>query len=435
MSSMWQKGIKKPEFGSLNGDVKTDVLIIGGGLTGILCAYELEQAGVDYILVEAKEICSSITQNTTAKVTAQHGIIYNKLIKEFGTDAAGQYYNANTDAINYYRSICQAIGCEFEEKSAFVYSRFDRAEIEAELSAYQKIGVSASFTDKTALPFKVEGAVLLPKQGQINPLEFLYKLAKDLNIKEHTKVLEFKKGLCTTDKGSIKYKKAIVATHFPIINKHGFYFLKMYQHRSYVLALKGAQDVGGMFVDADIKGLSFRNYREFLLLGGGSHRTGKKGGSYPELLSFAKEHYPSATVVERFATQDCMTLDGVPYIGEYSPSTPELFVATGYNKWGFSSAMTAAKILRDMVLEKPNEYAKLFSPSRGILHPQLAVNGFESVVNLLTPTKPRCPHLGCALKYNKQEHSWDCPCHGSRFSADGKLLDNPATDDMVLKGD
>jgi hypothetical protein len=166
-----------------------------------------------------------------------------------------------------------------------------------------------------------------------------------------------------------------------------------------------------------------------LLLGGGGHRTGKQGGCWQELEAFARKHYPNAETVGKWATQDCMTLDSVPYIGQYSKSTPDLFVATGFNKWGMTNAMVAADVLCDLIREKTNPYADVFSPSRSMLSRQLALNAFESTVGLLTPTTPRCPHLGCALKYNRAEHTWDCPCHGSRFTESGELIDNPATDD------
>ena len=128
-----------------------------------------------------------------------------------------------------------------------------------------------------------------------------------------------------------------------------------------------------------------------------------------------------------------MTLDGIPYIGQYSKRTPDFYVATGFNKWGMTSSMVAAKLLTDMILGKKNDYVSVFSPSRSIIRPQLASNAGHAIINLLTPTAPRCPHVGCALKYNKQEHSWDCSCHGSRFDEDGKLLDNPATKDKKIK--
>ena len=221
-----------------------------------------------------------------------------------------------------------------------------------------------------------------------------------------------------------------MTTHFPFLNKHGSYFLKLYQHRSYVIALKNAPDVGGMYLDEAQAGMSFRNYEDLLLVGGGGHRTGKKGGAWQELRNFARRYYPQDDEQYHWAAQDCMSLDGVPYIGPYSASTTDLYVATGFNKWGMTTSMVSAEILSDLVQGRENPYAEVFSPSRSIFHPQLAVNGFEAVVNLLTPTARRCPHMGCALKWNAVEHSWDCPCHGSRFTCDGKLIDNPATGDL-----
>ena len=183
-----------------------------------------------------------------------------------------------------------------------------------------------------------------------------------------------------------------------------------------------------MYIDECEKGLSFRNCGRLLLLGGGAHRTGKKGGSYKELSEYARAYYPDARIIEKWAAQDCMSLDGIAYIGKYSKSTPNLYVASGFNKWGMTSSMVAAEVLSDLIVYNHSDYAEIFSPSRSMLHPQLAVNAFESCLGLLTPTAPRCPHLGCALKYNAAEHSWDCSCHGSRFSENGELLDNPATD-------
>ena len=182
----------------------------------------------------------------------------------------------------------------------------------------------------------------------------------------------------------------------------------------------------------DIKGLSFREYNGKLLLGGGSHRTGKKGGNWKELREFADKYYPNSNEIARWATQDCMTLDSIPYIGRYSQKTPDLYVATGFNKWGMTSAMAAAVILRDKIMGKPNDYAEVFSPTRSIMHSQIAINAAETLLNFITPTVPRCPHLGCALKYNKAEHTWDCPCHGSRFTKEGKLIENPATEDKRM---
>ena len=432
MDSIWRKTASLPSFDSLSGDTTADVLIIGGGMAGILCARELTDLGIDCMLVEAKRICSGITENTTAKITLQHGLIYDKMIRRFGIEGARTYVCAQKEAMDKYKKLCREIDCDYEEKDSYVYSLSDRKKIENEVLALRRLGVKVEFTDNLPLPFEVKGAVRVPNQAQFDPLKFVGGIVRGLRIFEDTKVLELGCGFAITNRGRIKAKNIIVATHFPFINKHGSFFLKMYQHRSYVLAIENAQSVGGMYVDENEKGMSFRNYENLLLLGGGGHRTGKKGGNWRELEAFARKHYPSARIHAKWATQDCMTLDSIPYIGRYSRSTEGLFVATGFNKWGMTSSMVASGILADLIQGKKNEYSKLFSPSRSILRPQLAINAAESVLGLITPTAPRCPHLGCALKYNKAEHSWDCPCHGSRFSESGELLNNPATDDKHL---
>ena len=430
MKSIWND-TEKNEFNPLRGNVKADVLIIGGGIAGILCAYKLKNAGVDCMVAEANKICSGITKNTTAKITVGHGLIYHRIIKKYGEEQARLYLEANKKALDEYTFICQKINCDYEKRDSYVYTLSDEKKIEREVEALKSLGYTANLSEASELPFAVKGAIKIKDQGQFHPLKFLYEIAKDLPIYENTKVCELMPGKAVTKNGEIAYKRLIVATHFPMLNKHGAYFLKMYQHRSYVLALKGAGKIDGMYVDESDRGLSFRSYEDFLLLGGGGHRTGKKGGCWQELESFAKRHYKNATVFARWATQDCVTLDGIPYIGLYSKNMPNVYVATGFNKWGMTGAMTAANILSDVIQGKSSLYENVFSPSRSIFHSRLAVNAFESTVGILRPTVPRCPHLGCALIYNEEEHSWDCPCHGSRFTEDGELIDNPATDDNL----
>jgi len=432
MDSVWTESAQLPTFEPMRGNIKTDVLIIGGGLAGLLCAYRLHQAGVDYALVEADAICSGITKNTTAKITSQHGLVYDTLIRKMGIEKATLYLQANQNALKQYGVLCREIGCDFEEQDASVYALHDRKRIDRELEALQRLHFDAAFEKELPLPFPVAGAVRFFHQAQFHPLKFAAGIAKNLRIYERTKVRELAPGKAIANGGTISAERMIIATHFPMLNKHGGYFMKLYQHRSYVLALKNVPSFDGMYLDEDEKGMSFRRYGDMLLLGGGSHRSGKQGGCWQELEQFAGRHYPGAQIAARWATQDCMTLDQVPYIGQYAKNTPDLFVATGFNKWGMTSSMAAADILCDLVQGKENAYAGVFDPSRSILHPQLFLNAAETAVNLLTPTVPRCPHMGCALKYNKAEHTWDCPCHGSRFAQDGTLIDNPATDDKRI---
>ncbi len=433
MNSIWTETLSLPKFDSLKGDIKTDVLVIGGGMAGILTAYFLKKEGVDCILVEADRICSGVTKNTTAKITVQHGLIYDDLIRKFGREKAQLYLASQIEALNKYKTLCSNFDCDYEEKSSFVYSKSSLKKLEREVKALNSLGYNAEFVSNIPIPIWTVGAVKINSQAQFHPLKFIETIVKDLSIYENTRVMDLESTGAITENGRIHCQKVIVATHFPFINKHGAYFLKMYQHRSYVIALKNACDVGGMYVDEADNGMSFRNHNGFLLIGGGDHRTGKTGGGWWELSEFARLHYPKAEIAYRWATQDCMTLDKRAYIGLYSKATPNLYIATGFNKWGMTSSMVSAMILKDLVQGRSNVYSSIYNPSRSILHPQLAVNAFESICGLLTPTVPRCPHLGCALKYNAQEHTWDCSCHGSRFEENGDIIDNPATQNANIK--
>ncbi len=430
MRSIWNESTTLPEFPCLEGAVRTQVLVIGGGLTGILCAHFLKQAGIDCLLAEARELCGGTTGNTTAKITSQHGLCYHRIRKLRGLEAARQYYAANQQALEEYSRLARKLDFGFERRDSFVYALDGQGKLQRELEALQAIGAPAQLVQQTQLPFTVAGALRFPSQGQMNPLPLAAGLAKPLPIYTHTPVNAYDGKYFHTPRGRIYAEKTIVATHFPVWNKHGLYPLKMIQHRSYVLALENVPPVNGMYVDAAQGGLSFRDHGDVLLLGGGSHRTGKKGGGWAELESFAGVYYPKGVIRARWATQDCMSLDGIPYIGRYGAHAPNMYVATGYNKWGMTSAMVAARLLTDLVQGRENPYQALFDPGRGMYLPKLAANGLHALGNLVTPTTPRCPHLGCALKWNSQEHSWDCPCHGSRFGEDGQLLEGPATDDL-----
>ena len=427
--SVWQNDASLSEFPTLSRELSTDVLVIGGGLAGLLTAWELRQRGVDVALVEMGRLCSATTVHTTAKLTAQHGLIYQKLIRSLGVEEASQYYKANAEAVEQLKNLCHRFGAPIDEKANFVYSS-DRRKLDRELDAFQKLGIPAIFVEAPPLPLSAAGAIGIPGQAQFHPLKLAASLAKELTIYENSRVTELIGNTATTEHGRIRAKKIVVTTHFPFLNKHGSYFLKLYQHRSYLLALENAGTLDSMYVSDDKKGMSFSSFGGTLLLGGGGHRTGKHGGGWRELREFAAKHYPNAAEMNHWAAQDTMSLDGIPYIGQYSRNTPDLYVAAGFNKWGMTGSMVSAMLLADLIQGKQNEYAGIFSPSRSILKPQLLFNCAEATANFLIPTTKRCPHLGCALKYNREEHSWDCSCHGSRFTESGAVLDNPANGDL-----
>lgn len=426
MKSIWLDGVSAPTFPRAEGEMRCDVLVIGGGITGIMCADALRRAGADYALVTAGKICDGTTSHTTAKVTVQHGLIYDKLIRTRGVGIAEGYILGMERALAEIYRLAEDIDCDFRVCDNYVYLTKDRRALEREVRAYERLGRQAELTYTEEIPVKTVGAVAVRNQACFHPLKFLYSIAENLNIYERTRVTKIEDGFVLTESGKIYAKSIIVATHFPILNKFGGYFLKMYQHRSYVLALSGAGRIFGMYVDGERGGYSFRSHGDTLLLGGGAHRTGGRGGGFSQLLDFTEKHYTGAAVTHEWAAEDCITLDGAPYIGRYGLGAGEIWVATGFNKWGMTSSSLAAELLTDGVLRRGSELSEVFSPRRSMLRPTLVSNILHSALGLIRPTVPRCTHLGCALVYNKAEHSWDCPCHGSRFSREGEILDGPA---------
>ena len=387
-----------------------------------------------------------------------------------------QYAKANELAIKKYREIIEErkIDCDFQELPSYLYSLSEVNALKEELEAAKKVGIDAEFVDKVKLPFEIKGALKFNNQAQFNPLKFLKDISRDLVIYENTRAIEIKDKIVVTNRGKITANSIVVATHYPIINVPGYYFLRMHQERAYVVALENAENVDGMYKDVDENGYSLRKYKDLLLLGGIKQRTGenKEGGSYDKLISIAKRLYPEAKVKYKWSAQDCMTIDGIPYIGRYSDETPNIYVATGFNKWGMTSAMVSAMIISDMILEKENDFSEIFSPKRFDLSSSInnltkdigktaknfiaqkiyipsadiehIKNGEAGIVEyngekvgvyknkdgeeFIVSTK--CSHLGCQLQWNADELTWDCPCHGSRFDYEGRLIGSPAIKDL-----
>ena len=434
MDSFWQTTL--PDFSKLKQNLNVDVLVIGGGLTGLLCAEHLQRVGLSVAVAEANKVAEGVSGRTTAKITSQHGVIYHKIERKYGLEAARQYYTAQQEALSEYFRLAECLDFEYEECDAYVYSLADRLALSAERSTLKRIGGEAEWAQVAPVDMPTAGALKIPRQAQMNPLLLMKALAQNVPVYERTRVRKIEVNKAVTDDGAtITARAIIVATHFPFLNRHGAYFLKLYQHRSYVVALEDALVPSGMMWSDKQDGITLRQYGIYVLVGGGGHRTGKQGEGYKAAEAFAKKYFPNAKVKHRWATQDCMSLDGIPYIGRYSPSIPSVYVATGFGGWGMTSAMVSALLLTAEIAGQPKQWASVFRPDRRVWHKQLAVNAAESTLGLLTPTVPRCPHLGCALKWNPQEHSWDCGCHGSRFAKDGTLLNGPSTGDLPRKKD
>ncbi len=478
-TSVWHENFAMDKHKTLNGDTEADVAVVGGGLVGILTAYFLQEAGYKTIVLEADTVGSGQTGNSTAKITSQHGFIYNTLIEKFGIAKARQYANANEKAISQYKEIIKKmdIDCDFEETDAYIYSTYSDDEIMLEAEAAKKVGIECEVTTDTELPFKVKAALKFKNQAKFNPLKFLNAISDKVEVYEHTKVLTAKGNELKTSRGTVRAKYIVFACHYPIINFPGAYFMKMHQERSYVTAFENAKNISGMYYGIDADGLSFRSYKDLLFVGGANHRTGENsaGGKYDELISQAKKYWPGSTLKNKWSAQDCITVDGVPYIGKYCVMEPNWYVATGFKKWGISTSMVSAQIITDLIVDGKSENAEVFSPQRftpiisakstftevvkttkGLTREflktpneevEMLPKGHGGVVTIdgekygvykdesgrIFTVSTRCPHLGCRLEWNPDEKSWDCPCHGSRFDYMGHLIDNPAQIDLDTK--
>ncbi|MCI8554663.1 MAG: FAD-dependent oxidoreductase [Clostridiales bacterium] len=488
--SIWQLPENAPpHFSPLSGDLETDALVIGGGMCGVLTAHELKERGLTVTVIEAGEFGQSVTAHTTAKITAQHGFLYRSLLSGTGEKEARRYAAAARRAVERLAALAQEMpGCDFERLDSYVYVR-EKENVSLareETEAARELGFPAELTTETGLPFPVAGAVRFPDQAAFHPLKFLYAAIDRLSgagvrFYSHTRALHPEKrgwrdGVVHTGNGSIRARVILVCTHFPFMDKPGWYFARVWQQRSYVLALKDAPPLDGMYIgyDQEENPYSFRPYRDMLLLGGRGHKTGHEGkhNHFERLRQAAGSFYPGASPLLEWSAQDCMTHDRIPYIGAYKQLSDRVFVATGFNKWGMSSSMTAAELLADAAVGTENPYASAFSPERFdpwlkgksfvlqsadmladyiggymklpegtareivpgegriVEHDGERVGAYRDEEGTLYTVKPFCTHLGCPLRWNADEKSWDCPCHGSRYDITGHIINNPAVEPL-----
>lgn len=488
MSSYWIDTSNQTNYSKLNSNISTDICIIGGGITGITTAYMLKDYGLNITLLEASKIAMGATGNTTAKITSQHGLLYDYLLKSYGFDTAKKYLDSNEEAISTIENIVKTenINCNFEREDSYVYtcSKDYVQKIKDEASAVKSLGLGAKLVTETSLPFDIRAGICFPNQAKFHIRKYILGILPSLskiNIFEHSRVTNIKaqNGIYKifANEHIVSCKYLIIATHYPIKNFPGMYFLKMYQDKSYIIAVDTKRPLfNGMYISAEEPVTSFRTADNLLLVGGSGHKTGSTNinldNSYLNLENYVKGFYPDAEVKYRWTTEDCVSLDKIPYIGKFSKLFDNIYVATGYKKWGMTTSHVAAKIISDDILGKENKYASIYSATRfaplknhkefgNILNQSiysLAINKIKKpkldytqipnncggIVNYkgkkiglykdkngkMYAVKPYCTHLGCELSWNNLDKTWDCPCHGSRYDYTGKIITEPTTRDL-----
>ena len=489
--SYWLETVKTPSFKELHKNIHVQTVIVGAGITGITLAYLLIREGVKVALIDAGKIAAGTTGHTTAKITAQHDLIYDKLIQESGEENARLYYDANTEALQFIRQTIERhkINCDYSEQDAFVFTNSDEQlpKMNAEINAYKILRLAGEFTEKIPLNnIDVKAAIRMPKQAQFHPMKYLNKLVEYIIanggvILENTTAVNLDDGknkkVITKDGHHIHAEKLVCTTHFPFYDLKGFYFARLHADRAYVVgAVSKSEYAGGMYISAEqpkrsIRSTPLPNGEHLLLISGESHKTGQKTDTaqyYDALTQYASDHFNIERIAYRWSAQDLFTLDNIPYIGRMGGDDPQIFVATGYGKWGMTNGTAGALLLKDLIIGKGNKFESLYTPSRFNADPSVKnfiIQNVDVAKNLIKGKLERpdktiddvdsgegavvtvngkragcykeqdgtthvvdttCTHLGCELAWNNGDRTWDCPCHGSRFSYTGEVFEGPA---------
>lgn len=492
LKSYWIQSTKETDYPSLNEDIKVDVAIIGGGIVGITAAYFLKKKGAKVAIIEASRIVQGTTGFTTAKITSQHNLIYDNIINSMGMDFAKQYAHANESSIGFIENMANEldIDCDFKRLPAYVYTRKDEyiKKIQEETKVALDLGIKARCIDKLPFNLDIKSAIVFENQAQFHPRKYLLPIAKMIpgdgsHIFENTTVTDIEKGnlvtLITKGVKKVIASKVIIASQYPCYDGMGLYLTRLRPERSYVIATTIKEKFPeGMFISAEKPGRSLRSQydgeNQLILIGGEGHKTAHGDNfneHYHNLKDFAESTFNVKNVLYRWSTQDYITLDNIPYVGNLTFGSENIYVATGFGKWGMTNGTAAARLLTDKVLGEKNPFEEVFNPSRpftATAYKQLFTENFdvakeliigkiksgENQINIqsgegkiveldggkygaykddngiLHIVDITCTHVGCELKWNDAEKSWDCPCHGSRFTYYGEILNGPATQSL-----
>lgn len=492
--SLWLEAMPETGYPTVTGDAAFDVAVVGGGLTGLTTALLLKRAGLRVAVIEADRVGAGVSGNNTAKVTALQATVYSALTCQHGVAAAADYADASLAGVDLVARLAnqESIDCDLARRPAYTYaiSQDERPAVRAEAEAARQAGLPVTFEDpgEVDLPFPVHGAVRLSDQIVLHPLKYALGIAAAVHgdqgcqVFEHSRVHQVKEGSpcrVMTSGGVITADRVVVATHYPILDR-GVFFARLEATRAYCIAvrLRNGSPPRGLSINAGSPTWSVSSAGELMILAGQSHPTGQRRpsqGAFDRLVAFARQHWDLAQVTHRWSAQDPTAYDQLPMIGTYRPGTHRLYVATGFRKWGLATSAVAARILTDLLTDLPSPWASRFSPHRLSLRgtPRLAMLNARAAVDFvgdrlrpapadgsreilpgrarvvrdglgrtgvyrdetgtLHAVSLRCTHLGCLLRFNEAERSWDCPCHGSRFDVDGAVLEGPATTPLARR--
>lgn len=458
--SIWLSTSNMQNYDSINQNIECDIAIIGGGLTGITCGYMLSKEKYNVAIFEKEKLMNKTSGHTTAKITSEHGLIYNYLSNSFDEEYAKKYFEANQQAIKNIKQIIdnENIDCDFKYQDSYVYTKSNKfvEDIKKEYDTINKFSQDVEYVNRIPLPISnVLGAIKFENQAEFNPIKYARGLCDKIQenkgkIFENSEVKDVKKEgdfyKVKVNNSEVKAKYVIYATRYSNKNFPGFYFMKTYQAISYCECFEFKEETfEGMYINEEEPTLSARiinvDHKPMLLVAGCTKRVGEEdniSNPYITLETFAHSIYPSAKLTSKWSTEDTISLDKIAYIGTFSKFMPKVYIATAFNKWGITTSNIAASIITNEICGRGNEYKEVFDSSRINL-----IKNRQEVKNMMVETadslviekikgskNPRCTHLGCVLKWNKDDKTWDCPCHGSRFDEEGNVLYGPAMEKL-----
>jgi len=483
--SYWNATAPASAFPALAGEIDADVAIVGGGIVGVTLARLLKDRGLEVALVEARRVGEEVTGKSTAKITSQHNVAYTTIARKFGEEGARIYGEANQAGLATIRDLAQrhGIACNLETMPAFTYTLDgDEVEtIEKEVEVARRLGLPASLTGDTGLPFAVRAAMRWDDQAQFHPVRYVKGLAETIpgggcNVFENSRVIDWDPHRIATDAGAVRARHVVMATHLPL-GQIGFFYTENYPHMHVVIMGRAERDrvPAGMYISVDTPHHSARGHRDdegrdWMIFTGPSYTHGevdKEREAFADIEAFARDHF-GVEAEYRWTNEDYRSMDHVPYVGRSSSLRDSYLVATGFNAWGITNGTAAAIMLADLIEGRDNPWAKVFDATRikpvasakefaagnaatashlvgGHLARKLHsfdelapgeaailridgrnVAGFRDEKGALHAVSAACTHMGCILGWNETDRTWDCPCHGSRFALDGSVIHGPA---------